>query len=302
MALPNGWDRGRSTTTGWSVVWTRGDGCSELADLLAAGEPRLADSDLRDACIRARADLLVARRLTSFDLVGTVVPVDFEPERVASVVAAVGGGPHSVLAARVAERLAAVLGVDGSLVSASAGNGGDDAAERALAGLAHAVSGLPGRIVHVESARTLVEELPADALLVVGAPGGSWLQRQFFGPGKQLIVGAPGGALVVRSAPERCFQRMSDPDPIGAQMLVGDVLRIMAGPVAPVVDDGLLVGIVRRADIDGVDPRSPVLPHVEHPVFVAVDDPVESAAEVMEFLDHGPVPVVDGDGRLVGVV
>jgi CBS domain-containing protein len=302
MALPNGWDRTRSTMTGWSVVWTRGDGCAELATALAAGEPRLADSDLRAACVRARADLLVARRLTSFDLVGTVVPIGFDAESVGSVVAAVGGGPHSVLAARVTERLAAVLGVDGSLVSASAGSGGDAPAERALAGLAHVVSGLPGRVVHVESARALVDELPSDALLVVGAPGGSWLQRQFFGPGKQLIVGAPGGALVVRSAPERCFQRMSDPDPIGARMLVGDVLRLMAGPVAPVVDDGVLVGIVRRADIEGVDPGSPVLPHVEDPVFVSIDDPVESAAELMEFLDHGPVPVVDAEGRLVGVV
>jgi CBS domain-containing protein len=302
MALPGHRDHGASTATGWSVVWTRGDGCSELAALLSTGEPRLADSDLRDACIRARADLLVARRLTSFDLVGTVVPVDFDPDGVGSVVAAVGGGPHSALAARVAHRLSQVLDVAGSLVSASPEGAQDGVAEQTLAGLALVVPGMPRSIARVDSARALVERLPEDALLVVGAAGGSWLQRQLFGPGKQLVIGAPGGAVVTRSAPERCFQRMSEPEAMGAGMLVRDVLQVMNGTVVPVVDDGILVGMVRRSVLSGADPSALVGAVAEDPVFVSVDDPVDAISEVMEYLDHGPVPVVDHDGRLVGVI
>lgn len=302
MALPGRWERSPSTATGWSVVWTRGEGCAELADLLAGEEPRLADSDLKGACIRARADLLVARKLTSFDLVGTVVPVDFVPERVGSVVAAVGGGPHSALGAQVAQRLADVLEVEGSLVSASVDDAHDGTAERALAGLALVVPDMPRRIVHVDSARALVGELPEDALLVVGASGGSWLQRQFFGPGKQLVVGAPGGAVVARSAPARCFQRMSGPEAIGVGMLARDVLRLVDGAVAPVVEGGVLVGIVRRSALRDVDPMTRVGSIMDDAVFVNVDDPVDAISEVMDYLDDGPVPVVDSDGNLVGVI
>jgi len=302
MALTEGWRRDFGTTIGWSVVWTRGEGCAELAALLAAGEPKPADADLRSASIRARADLLVAKRLTSFDLIGTVVPVGFDEDTVSEVVAAVSGGPHSVLAARVAARLSSVLGVDGCLVSASPADGNDDAAERTLSGLALAVPELPGRIVRVDSAKALVGEMSPTALLVVGASGGSWLQRQFMGPGKQLRVGAPGGAVVVRSAPDRCFQRMSDPDGLAARMLVGVARDVMDTAAFPVVEDGLLVGIVRRSTLADADPSSTVGEHMEEPVFVSEDDPVDVVSEVMEHLDHGPVPVVDSDGRLVGLI
>jgi CBS domain-containing protein len=302
MALTDGWRGSRAVTTGWSVVWTHGDGCSELAELLAAGEPKAADSDLRDACIRARADLLVAKKLTSFDLVGTAVPVDFDPMRVTEVVAAVGGGPHSAFGARIADRLAAVLDVPASLVYGSATDDRDGAAERTLAGLALVVPHLPGRVERVESARALVASLAPTALVVVGASGGSWLQRQFFGPGKQLVVGAPGGAVVARSAPDRCFQRMSEPEAVGVHMLVRDVLGVMTAASVPVVDDGLLIGVVRKRTLVGADPGSPVGPLVEDPVFVALDDPVDAVAEMIEHLDHGPVPVVDQDGRLVGLI
>lgn len=303
MALPNEM-RGEpaAARTGWSVVWTRGDGCAELGALLASGEPKAADSDLRDACIRARADLLVAKRLTSFDLVSTVVPIDFDADTVTEVVAAVGGGPHSAFAARVADQLAMKLGVEASLISGSASDALDGAAERTLAGLAHVVPDVPGRIVRVDSARSLVSDLPETALLVLGAAGGSWLQRQFFGPGKQLVVAAPGGAVIVRSAPDRCFQRMSEPDAISARMLVRDALGVMTGLAAPVVDDGMLIGVVRRPALAKADPSSQVGPLIEDPVFVTVDDPVEAVNEVMEYLSHGPVPVVDHDGRLVGLI
>lgn len=207
-----------------------------------------------------------------------------------------------MLAARVAERVSAVLDVEGSLVSASSGSERDGKAERVLASMAILAPELPGRVARVESARALVDDFEPDALLVVGAPGGSWLQRQFFGPGKQLIVGAPGGAVVVRSAPERCFQRMLEPDAMGVGMRVDDALRLIEGPVAPVVDDGLLVGIVRRKALKAADPSSLLGPLMEDPVFVHADDPVDAASELMEFLDHGAVPVVDGDGKLVGLV
>ena len=47
-----------------AVVWTRGKGCAELADLLGGGESSRVSGDPAEACINYRADLLVARRLS----------------------------------------------------------------------------------------------------------------------------------------------------------------------------------------------------------------------------------------------
>ena len=75
----------------WSVVWTRGEGCETLAGMLASDGPSFAEGDLRDACIAARAHVIVQRKLTSFDLVNVVASNRFDVDRVSSVVAAIGG-------------------------------------------------------------------------------------------------------------------------------------------------------------------------------------------------------------------
>jgi len=283
-----------------SVVWTRGSGCRDLAALLADGEAVPVDDDLRSACIAERARLLVARKLTSFDLVSAAVPVDFAAAAVAGVVAAVGPGPHSALAALVAQRLADSIGIPGSLVSASPAPDQDEAVEATLAEIAALVPDLPAKIVRASSARLLVGTFPPGTLLVVGAPGGSWLQRQFFGPGRKLIVGSQGGAVVVRAAPVRCFQEMLEPDALGAGLLVREARRLLQGDAAPVVADGRLVGVVRRSALLEAFPEDSIGSIAEDPVFVSEEDPVEAALEVAAFVR--PVPVVDGSGRLTGVM
>jgi hypothetical protein len=101
------------------VVWTRGNGCSELAELLSDVTPDRISGDLVEQCISQRADLLVSRRLPgSFDLVNVAVPLDFEPENVTGVVSAVAGGPHSFLAAETASRIGRRLGVEAEMISA----------------------------------------------------------------------------------------------------------------------------------------------------------------------------------------
>src|SRR5919106_3525590 len=97
---------------GPSVVWTRGEGCLELAETLAGKSASRISGDLGEGCIEHRADILVTKKLPgSFDLVNVAVPVDYHPESVTSVVATVAGGPHSELAAETAAALGRSLGV-----------------------------------------------------------------------------------------------------------------------------------------------------------------------------------------------
>jgi hypothetical protein len=283
-----------------SVAWTRGSGCAELAALLSLDEPVQVDGDLRAVCIAERTRLLVARRLTSFDLVSTAVPIGLKGDGVASVVAAVGPGPHSALAAITASRLGDTVGVSASIVSASPSPDQDEAVEAALAEASRVAPDLPSKVVRASSARALVSTLPPGTLLVIGAPGGSWLQRQFFGPGRKLIVGSPGGVVVVRSAPTRCFHEMTEPVGLGSGLLVAEARRLLQGDAAPVVTDGHLVGIVRRGALFEAYPEDTVGSIAEDPVFVAEDDPIDAVDDVIGFLR--PVPVVDGAGRLTGVI
>src|SRR5665811_2324284 len=107
------------------VVWTRSDQCRSLAEVIAGDRSTRAGPDLAESCVESRASLLVTRRLTSFDLCSVAVPHEFSEEAVSSVVAAVGGGPHPLLAAAVAQRIADRLGVPGRAVY---GHDGDEGA------------------------------------------------------------------------------------------------------------------------------------------------------------------------------
>jgi hypothetical protein len=286
----------------WSTVWTRGEGCEDLARLLAEGEPVRVEGGLRDACVAARAMLLVTGKLTSFDLVRSVVPNNLHLTKIGSVVAAVGSGPHSVLAAKVAARLAERLGVEGSIVSVSPDEAQDAETKRALARIAAEVPGVPHSVIREPNARGLVNDLPPDAALVVGAPGGSWLQRQFFGPGHQLVVRARAGAIVVRDVPRRCFQQAVPPDALGSGLLIADARLLATQSVTAVVDNGALVGIVRSSALDTASAEATVDSVMEDAVFLRTDDPIDAAEELFGFMDGSPIPVVDAAGNLFGSI
>lgn len=295
-------ERPFSPSPGWAVVWTHGEGCPDLANLLAGGEARRAGPDLRASCVDARADLLVGRKLTSFDLVSVAVPHGFDPDGVRAVAAAVAGGPHSRLAARVAHRLAEALGVPASLVAASPEEGADPLAAQDLQRAGGGLEGTEQRVLRATNPGAAVRALPPGSLLVLGAPGGTWWRRQFRGPGRQMRLGAPAGAEVVRRAPPRCFQHMAEAEAMGLEMPAGEALRLASTPIVAVAQEGRLVGLVRRAALEAAAPTAPLGGIMEPPVFARAEDPLDAVGALAAGLGGGPVPVVDADGRLCGLI
>jgi hypothetical protein len=281
------------------VLWTRGEGCQELAAALSSIEPVRVVDDLVDTAVRLRAGMLVARRLPGSDLLSVAVPVDLTLDA-GAVVAAVAGGPHSRLAAEVAARLGDRLGVPASMVCAV--RPGDDR-EQALAVIEEIyrlVPVLEYRIVESEDAQQLVEALPDDPLLVLGAPGGNWFQRVLFGRGVRLRQRAPNGAVVVRAVPPRVFGVMGEPAFISPLREAGDVLRTHPEAVLAVVEGGSLVGLVRREVLQRAAPGSAVAELMDPPVSVSFDATLEEAAPLFVRFGDDPVPVVGRQGELVG--
>ena len=285
-----------------SVVWTRGKGCSELAGLLGTGEPSRIGGDLVDECVSARADLLVSRRLPgSFELVNVAVPVDFEPENVTKVVSAVAGGPHSALAATTGALLAERLGVEAEMISAARPDDGVEEAEEILERIGLEVPSMSGRVVEVEGVAELLADLEEGSLLVIGAPGGSWLQRARFGPGARLRSKAQAGAVIVRSAPDRVFQHMGEPVFVGPLRQANDTLRIHDEGVLAVADEGLLVGLVRREHLVSAG-DAVVGSLMEQAVSAKVDETVNDARVHEETFGEDPIPVTDHEEHLVGAL
>lgn len=283
-----------------TVVWTRGKGCAELADLLAEGEPTRVSGDPGEECISRRADLLVARKLSnSFDLVSVAVPVDFQPENVTRVVATVAGGPHSLLAAETATQLGSALGVPSEMVSASGPDHDVASAQGILDEIGSRLPRLGGRVIEVDGISELVETLDDGALLVLGASGGSWLQRSMFGPGARLRRTAQVGAVIVRSAPDRVFRFMGDPVYVAPLRQADDTLRFHTENTLAVAHDGLLVGLVRRQRLmdAGQDPVESVM---EDAVSVRVDETISEAWELEPTFGEDPIPVTDHEEHLVG--
>ncbi len=288
---------------GWTVLWTRGESCAAVADVLSTGTAQRVEGDLRAACIHARADLLVSSTMSSFDLVPTIAPDVVDLDTVGSVVAAVAGGPHTDLATRVAQRMASSLGVSGCVVSVSQDDETDRQARAMLDQVGSVAPDLERWLLRANSASAVVDELEPDTLLVLGAPGGSWLQRQFFGPGKRLRKAAPNGVVVVRDAPMRCFHGAVDEAvALGTELAVVDALRVVQEPAAPVVDGGRLIGMASRRALEDADAGATVGEIMGDPVFVYIDDPLADVEELAAFLDRAPVPVVDRDGRLLGSI
>lgn len=282
------------------VVFTRGKGCHELAEVLGGDQVGRIQGDLSASCLEERADVLVSKRLPSgFDLVNVVVPVDFEPDRVTKVVATVAGGPHSVLAAETASAVAAGLGVEAEMLSAARSDDGIGAAGEILDQVGAYLPDLGRRAVVVDGIAELVEELDEGALLVLGAPGGSWLNRSRTGPGARLRRTAQAGAVIVRSAPDRVFRFMGDPVYVSPLRLADDTLRIHKERTLAVADEGLLVGLVRREGLMKAG-ASPVASVMEEALSVRLDETISQARELKPTFGPDPIPVTDHDEHLVG--
>jgi hypothetical protein len=214
----------------------------------------------------------------------------------------VSGGPHSPLAARVARRLGESMGVKSLMVCAYMD---DETQAEALSWVERLYDEVPGieyRVIEASDADGIIDQLPEKSALVIGAPGGSWLQRAFFGQGARLRKGAPAGVMVVHAVPERVFQAMSDPTFVGGLREVGDILRIHDEQIFSVADRAVLVGIVDRSVLEASDPLALVRDVMGEPVSVAVDAPIDQAAALVERFGSEPIPVTDEAGHLVGSI
>ena len=160
------------------------------------------------------------------------------------------------------------------------------------------------RVARASSAAGLTETLTRSSLLVVGAPGGSWFQRQLFGPGHQLAGAAPGGALIVRDAPRRCFHASVDAAgrAIGPDLTAEEARRLVDTPSIPVARGGRIVGVLRLATLAGASDETVIGELMEAPVAVSPTEPLDVIRDLSDFLDGGPVPVVDQRSRLVGII
>ena len=61
------------------VMFTRGDGTAELAELLATSHSARVDSDVVTSCVNHRADLVVTGSRHPSDLVASATGIDFDP-------------------------------------------------------------------------------------------------------------------------------------------------------------------------------------------------------------------------------
>ncbi len=286
----------------WRVVWAGNGLCRSLAELLAHERPVRAGENVWDSLVSARATLLVAGKLPALDRCSVAVPNDFVPGRVTGVVAAVGGGPHSTLAAATARRIGERLGVSVRILTGYRRPELRAAADKVLADIAHSGVQLPMDAIATDSPPDLVASLPRGTLVVIGAPGGSWFQRQLFGPGVRLRAAAPAGAVVVRQATPRVFQYMRSPDAVGTHMRVRDVLELATDPIVLVAEYGRVVGMVTRASLMMAPGHVPVGTIAEAPVAIAADEPVAQVELVVREHQGGPVAVVDEVGRLIGML
>lgn len=285
------------------VIHTRGEGCADLADLLSMVPSVRVKGDVAGACLHHRTDLVVGRRLSSgLTIASQVVPHGFDPEKTEWVVAAVSGGPHSPLAARIARRLGESMGAKSLMVCAYMD---DETQAKALSWVERLYDEVPGieyRVIDASDADGIIDQLPDRSALVIGAPGGSWLQRAFFGQGARLRKGAPAGVMVVHAVPERVFQAMSDPCFVGGLREVGDILRIHDEQIFAVADRAVLIGVVERSVLEAADPMALVRDVMGEPVSVAVDAPIEDATALIERFGPEPIPVTDDAGHLVGSI
>ena len=88
--------------------------------------------------------------------------------------------------------------------------------------------------------------------------------------------------------------------PFGPAMPVTEARRLLDDSVAPVVEEGRLIGIVRRSALLTAPASGDVDSVSEDPVSVRDDDSIDVVSAIAASID--PVPVVDAEGRLRGVI
>ena len=121
------------------------------------------------------------------------------------------------------------------------------------------------RVVLVDGIGELVDDLEDGALLVLGASGGSWLNRSRTGPGARLRRTAQAGSVIVRSAPDRVFRFMGEPVYVAPLRQADDTLRIHKENTLAVATAIGVVGLrfwpfpVDNAFLAVVDARKPWL-------------------------------------------
>ncbi len=284
------------------VVWTRGDGCSDLAAAISGDTAVRVTGDVTAAVLEERADLLVTRKLNAKVKVSMASPVHYRPDRFRRVVAAVSGGPHSALATEVADRIGQSLGVPARLISAYRHPDDRSDAVATIYRLNEVAPGIDADVLEANSPVDLIERVGDETLLVLGAPGGSWLQRMFFGAGARMISAAPAGAVVVRRSARRVYQVMEEPVYVSPLLGASDAVRLWDVGVLPVVDRGYLVGTVTRSALHMAGSGVPVGSIMKAPLAVKATDGVLVAGDVAAQQGGGPVAVVDGENRLVGTV
>lgn len=282
------------------VVRTKGTQQRDLAACLSPN-PVLASGNLIESCVAARADLLVTSRIGSYDLTSVAAPSGFHPDRIGNVVAAVGTGPHSGLAAEVALLVARSVGCAVDFVTA-AGPGEVAQAERVLATLAGGRPDAHWRVIISTDPKSVIASADSSTLLVVGAPGGNWFERQLLGTGARLRFQSPGGAVVVRNAPRRVFHHAQSPTSwVGPHLRVEDAPDLLSHAVVPVVDAGHLIGLVHREAT--LPPATGTIGDVmESPRSLTMADPADAVDDLADYFEGSPIPVIDEDERLVGVV
>jgi CBS domain-containing protein len=270
--------------------------------VLSGGAAIQAGSNVATSCVETGASILVARHLTSFDLCNIAVPHGFFPTEISSIVAAVGGGPHS----RLAVTLAYVLGRQMELpVRAIYGHRDAGERPRALAvldDLAGHLQDVDAKAIKTPNPAAMVSELPAGSLLIVGAPGGSWFQRQFFGPGARIRAKAPGGTIVVRHSPPRVYQVMQPPTAFGPHMRVADALTLANTQQLIVAEEGRLVGLVPREKLIEAARDLELQDVMESPVLLSPEEGLDHATELTSDYPGRAIPVVDSRQRIIGTI
>ena len=106
---------------------------------------------------------------------------------------------------------------------------------------------------------------------------------------------------MVRYAPPRVFQQMTEPVFFGPLHHAGDSLRLHSSSLTAVVDNGVLVGVVRRSALEAADSTVSVSELMEPPISIRWDLRIDELdADLVEKSDS--IPVIDQSGRLIGAI
>jgi Mg/Co/Ni transporter MgtE len=95
---------------------------------------------------------------------------------------------------------------------------------------------------------------------------------------------------------------MGEPVFVGPLHLAGDTLRLHPQSMMAVVENGQLVGVVRRRKLQSANPGAAVGELMDEPLAVRWDQSLEDAGGAVGSVEESPLPVTDGDGRLVGAL